>query len=183
MGCRGRCGAVSRRHQRSKPAARRAAGIGGRLPRTRRAEAASRRSYRGLRTSLYFNRGRAWFEKHDAARALVDLDEAIHLHPTLGEACNLRAWLRATVANGEYRDGRLALDDARRACDLSWWRNWIYLDTLAAAYAESGDYPAAVRWQVKATELLGDNSHAEYRGLESRLELYRNGRPFCEGAR
>ena len=49
------------------------------------------------------------------------------------------------------------------------------LDTLAAAYAGSGQFVEAVRWQTKAVELApaGAKVHAQ-----SRLELYQAGKPY-----
>ena len=52
------------------------------------------------------------------------------------------------------------------------------LDTLAAAYAESGDFDSAVKWETKAIELETDaNEKAEY---GERLELYQDKKPFRE---
>jgi hypothetical protein len=43
-------------------------------------------------------------------------------------------------------------------------------DTLAAAHAQSGDFPSAVKWQTRAIELLSDDKKKnDYR---SRLKLY-----------
>ena len=47
---------------------------------------------------------------------------------------------------------------------------------LAAAYAESGDYDAAVTWQSKAIELLTDEEEKE--DFRTRLELYREKKPY-----
>ncbi len=53
-----------------------------------------------------------------------------------------------------------------------------YLDTLAAAYAEAGDFNAAVRWEARAMELLPksyDNWRSEFR---LRLRLYQSKKPY-----
>lgn len=50
-------------------------------------------------------------------------------------------------------------------------------DTVAAAYAESGDFDAAVIWQEKACA-LADRVLKE--GVLSRLDLYKAGKPFRE---
>jgi hypothetical protein len=50
-----------------------------------------------------------------------------------------------------------------------------YVGTLAAAYAESGDFDAAVTWQTKALEFVAPVWRKE---LESRIELYRAKKPF-----
>jgi hypothetical protein len=52
------------------------------------------------------------------------------------------------------------------------------MDTLAAAYAESGDFVSAIKWQRKVIENSSDAE--ELKGAKERLELYRFGRPYRE---
>lgn len=54
------------------------------------------------------------------------------------------AWLLATYPNSNARDGAEAVRLAERACELSNRRVPAFLATLAAAYAETGDFPSAV---------------------------------------
>ena len=56
-----------------------------------------------------------------------------------------------------------------------------YLNTLAAAYAEIGNFKAAIEWQEKAIELLSEEDRAEYEtDFKKRLELYKSGKPYRE---
>jgi hypothetical protein len=58
---------------------------------------------------------------------------------------------------------------------LTSWKNAAYLDTLAAAYAEAGDFAAAIKWQEKAASLVfSDKEKVDY---GSRLTLYQAGKP------
>ena len=65
----------------------------------------------------------------------------------------------------------------RAACELTAHRVPGYLDTLAAAHAEAGQFDDAIRWQEKAIELVEAEKKADY---ESRLVLYRAGKPYRE---
>src|SRR5262249_19208480 len=63
------------------------------------------------------------------------------------------AWLWATGPDG-VRDGKRAVEAATRACELTDWKENEFLDTLAAAYAEVGDFDKAVEYQKKAVSSL-----------------------------
>ncbi len=79
---------------------------------------------------------------------------------------------------GKYRNGDLAFADARRACQLTEWKQPEILGALAAACAELGDFDKAVEWQTLAGTLVAsDQKVADY---ESRLDLYRQGKPWRE---
>jgi hypothetical protein len=53
------------------------------------------------------------------------------------------------------------------------------LSTLAATHAEAGDFKNAVRWQSKAIESAAERDRA---GMQSRLELFKAGRPYRKNA-
>ena len=54
------------------------------------------------------------------------------------------AWLLATNPDSQVRDGAEAVRLAEHACDLTQHKIPALLDTLAAAYAEAGDFPRAI---------------------------------------
>jgi tetratricopeptide (TPR) repeat protein len=130
-------------------------------------------------TSAYINRGNAWRDKGQYDRALSDYEAAIRLDPTSPEGYNASAWLRATCPDARYRDGKRAYEEASRAFQLAASRSPYVQGTLAAAYAESGDYNAAVRWQEGALSLYANQADREK--ARARLELYRARQPFREG--
>jgi tetratricopeptide (TPR) repeat protein len=88
------------------------------------------------------------------------------------------AWFWATCPDERYCDGKRALESARRACELTSWNNPEFVDTLAAAHAESGQFDEAITWQTKAVELAGKSSPEQRKELESHIELYRAKKPL-----
>jgi hypothetical protein len=85
----------------------------------------------------------------------------------------------ATCPDERQRDGKRAVVMATKACTISGWKDPYLIDTLAAAYAESGDFEAAIRWQTKALEMLSRDEQAVQAGRQ-RLELYRENKPYRE---
>ena len=118
----------------------------------------------------YFARASAWGAKHEYAKADADLGEALRLDPQNPVTCNGRAWTWATCPNGQFRNGQKAVESATRACELTDWNEAGIIDTLAAAYAETGDFPLAIKWQTRAIELETDAQNK--REFEVRLKLY-----------
>jgi hypothetical protein len=92
---------------------------------------------------------------------------------------NNRAWLRATSKVDRCRNGNQAVEEAKKACEPTGWKNAGYLDTLSVAYAEVGDFEQAIRWQRKALE---DPSYRKEEGENAREKLARYGtkQPFRE---
>jgi len=100
------------------------------------------------------------------------------LDPKYADAYNSAAWLLATCPAAEHRDGKKAVVSATRACELSEWKEAYNLDTLAAAYAEVGNFDKAVEWQEKANKLYTDAD--EWKKGEDRLKLYKDKKPYRE---
>jgi tetratricopeptide (TPR) repeat protein len=120
-------------------------------------------------------------------------------------ALNWRAEIHAVCPDSSFRDGKAAVEDAKRACDMSKWKYADYIDTLAAACGESGDFDSAVRYEQQAIDLNrsgkddsiqktgdpgGDKLAAEMAktaqqalpAYRHRLELYKQHHPYHEQA-
>jgi membrane associated rhomboid family serine protease len=89
---------------------------------------------------------------------------------------NSVAWQLATSSHDAVRDGAQALAYATRACELDGWKNPAYLDTLAAAHAEVGNFQEAETWMQRA--LQNPQEHAGI--LKKHLEFFRSRKPWRE---
>jgi len=127
----------------------------------------------------YLLRGRAHAAKGAYTQAGADLQKAVAGRPKDPAALNSLAWLKATCAEDSVRDGNEAVLVALEACRLTKWKNSHYLDTLAAAYAEQADFVKAVETERRAMELRDAKSSGR-EGMESRLRLYQEHKPFRE---
>jgi Flp pilus assembly protein TadD len=117
--------------------------------------------------------------KEEYGRAVRDCEAALGLDPKNAVAHNNLAWLLATCPKDEVRDGARAVEEARVACELTGWKESYALGTLAAAYAEAGDFAEAVRLHKEA---LGMPDYARQFGdkVYQRLKLYEEGKPYRE---
>jgi len=88
------------------------------------------------------------------------------------------AWLMATSPVDALRNGAAAVHYATLANEQTRWQNTQYLATLAAAYAERGDFQEAVRWQSKVTGVITGFSEAAAAKMRSRLQLFNRGQPY-----
>jgi tetratricopeptide (TPR) repeat protein len=94
---------------------------------------------------------------------------------------NNLAWLEATNPDASMRDGPQAVGHALRAIQLSGNRSANFLGTLAAAYAEEGDYDLAAATQdqaIHAAQAAGQSSVIQT--LTATAALYRSARPYRE---
>ena len=125
---------------------------------------------------LHHSLGAALLAHADRKEAAVELRTALKSMQKDPAECNEVAWTLATSPGANQRYGSIAVEFAMRACELTDWKNPVYLDTLSAANAESGDFTAAVKWQTKAIELLEDVKEKE--DYRKRLKLYQERKPY-----
>jgi tetratricopeptide (TPR) repeat protein len=119
------------------------------------------------------NRGSMRMQRGEFEKAIEDWKQSIKHDPGAAQAYNNLAWLLATCKEEAFRDPKLALELATRACELGKWKNAGSIDTLASVYAALGDQENAVKWQTKAVELAPETKKASYRKT---LEQYRSAR-------
>jgi tetratricopeptide (TPR) repeat protein len=112
-------------------------------------------------------------------RAIAILEEGVRRMPDEATLLNSLAWILATTQRAEWRRGDAAVRLAERACALTDDANPDYLDTLAAAYAEAGRFPDAVRTVSRARGLVGESSE-KVADLQQRQALYESGQAYRE---
>lgn len=90
------------------------------------------------------------------------------------------AWLLATCPQTEYRDGKKALSISQNLLQQDKDKNANLLDTLAAAYAETGQFQQAREIQQQAIDLLSHDRADSTRldRFNQRLEFYQANKPW-----
>lgn len=122
-------------------------------------------------------RGDALLSMGRQAEAIKDYEKALEVDPNDSGILNNLAWVLATSPDDKLRDGKRALELAKKACELTEYKEAHILSTLAAAYAELGDLKTAIEWSQKAVE-LGEGEEKE--ALQKELETYKSGKPMRE---
>jgi tetratricopeptide (TPR) repeat protein len=130
--------------------------------------------------AAYGRRGDAYARKGEWDKAIADGEEAVHRQTDDPEAQNTVAWWLATCPKAAVRNGPEAIKYATKACESTQWKAPAFLDTLAAAYAEVGQFDQAVEWQQKALAKPAAFSPEELKDYRRRLELYKAGKPYRE---
>jgi len=123
-------------------------------------------------------------EEGQSVEAVKHYEKALQISPQSVSALNNLAWLLATGSNASLRNGARAIQLARQADQLSGGTNALVLRTLAAAYAEAGQFGKAIESARTAMELgrsQGDDSLVTE--LQQQIALYELGLPYREIAK
>lgn len=124
-------------------------------------------------------RGYAYSHDGEYCKAIDDFRRATQIDPNSYDAYNNIAWLLATCPNAQIRDGKRAAEAAKKACELTSWKDWKCIDTLAAAFAEDGDFERATICEKQSLNLEGV-SNDNRKLMERHLSLYENQHPNRE---
>jgi tetratricopeptide (TPR) repeat protein len=114
------------------------------------------------------------------AEAIEDYNQAIQLNPENDGILNNLAWVLSTSPEDKLRDGKLAIELAKKACEVTKYEAPHILSTLAAAYAEAGDFKSAIEWSTKAVEMGRQKLPEQVEQLQQELDSYKAGKPFRE---
>jgi len=126
----------------------------------------------------WHNLGKLLYQQGSRAEGIQDLKESLRLQPGKVEALNDLAWMLSTAPEANLRDGKRALELALQAEKAIASADPGILDTLAASYAETGDYPKALEIARKALKLAKQQGNKELASsLKEETALYEAGKP------
>ena len=93
---------------------------------------------------------------------------------------NYLTWMLATCSDPEVRDGDKAVKYAEEMVALLDENNhyWGNLNTIAAAYAEAGQFENAIKHLQSAIQAAEKADNGKLEDLKKKLKLYQDGKPF-----
>jgi tetratricopeptide (TPR) repeat protein len=131
-----------------------------------------------------YNLGIIFADQKNIKQAIRRYKRALNLNPNMTKALYNLSWILATCNNERYRNGKEAVELATQLCNITKFRQPLSLDALAAAYAESKEFDAAVLTAEKGLKLaVHQRSKELVLGLKKRLELYQKKRPYRQSFR
>ena len=122
-------------------------------------------------------RGDAFLNIGRHAEAIADFEKALKAKPDDSGILNNLAWVLATTPDEKLRNAKRAIELGKKACEVTDYKASHILSTLAAGYAESGDFDQAIEWSTKAVE-MGEGENKEQ--LAKELESYKQKKPWRE---
>ena len=129
----------------------------------------------------HYELGMICLRQRQVAKALEHWRETARLKPDWPDALNNLAWVLATDPRPALRNGAEAVELASRAAELSGTNDVRILDSLAAAYAETGRFGEAVSTALRAKAAALAQGHPEVAAeIEQRLALYQSNKPYRE---
>jgi tetratricopeptide (TPR) repeat protein len=130
-----------------------------------------------LGVALYYGQGKV-------GEALTQWRKAIELDPTSAFAFSQAAHALSASPVASDRNGEEAVKLAEQAVELSKGGEPMYLDSLAMAYAEEGEFPLAVETAQGALRLAREQNQTDLAdALGSKINLYQAGKPYRDDLR
>ncbi len=116
--------------------------------------------------------------------AIAHYETVLRIDPRSVLTMNNLGWLLATCVDPSIRNGARAVEVAARADLLSGGEDPLILHTLAAAYAENGQFSKAAETAERALQLAEQQEKGSLvRALPHEISLYRADLPFHESSR
>jgi tetratricopeptide (TPR) repeat protein len=127
----------------------------------------------------HYNLGNTYLQIGNAREAVHEYRRALEIEPDDTQALNNTAWILATWPDSMVRNGSEAVVLAERADSLTNRQNQVIAATLAAAYAEAGRLPEAVRTGERALSLaVKEKNEARALAIKAQLDTYKSGSAY-----
>jgi tetratricopeptide (TPR) repeat protein len=127
---------------------------------------------------IYANLGFAYFRGRENKQARDSWQKSLEIDPNQPNVQQRLAWLLATSPDGSLRDGTKAVALAEAANRSTAGESPLMIRTLAAAYAEVGQYPKAAATARRALELAAAHKNKQLTStFERDLKSYERGAP------
>ncbi|MCE9590656.1 MAG: tetratricopeptide repeat protein [Planctomycetes bacterium] len=114
----------------------------------------------------------------DARGAVAPLRHALGLSPDHVDSLKRLAWIMSTNPDASLRDGRGAIVLADRACRLTDGTDSEALDALAAAFAETGQFPLALQAIEQAIAASRHHNNLLLDTILQHRDAFREGKPW-----
>jgi len=134
----------------------------------------------------YRLRGEILLSQGEHGDAVSAYEKAVRMMPEAvnedirSSLLNNLSWLLATSPEDGVRDGERALELGLKACELTNYAEAHILSTLAAAYAEKGDFEKAIEFATKAVDIGKKEESEQLEQLEGELKSYQEKKPWRE---
>jgi tetratricopeptide (TPR) repeat protein len=130
-------------------------------------------------------RGNAYLSVGEQKEAVADFEDSLKIVPKEAKdqrsnLLNNLSWVLSTSPKDEIRNAERSLELALEACELTEYKEAHILSTLAAAYAEKGDFEKAREWSTKAIEAGKSEGSEQLEQLEQELKSYQENKPWRE---
>jgi len=133
------------------------------------------------KADAYLHMAGLYSDANMVAEAVATYRNALQARPDSVEALRDLAWRLAIHRQADFYDPQQAVELAGRACSLTENRSARAMDTLAAAYAATGQYDRAKAMAEKALQVYKSSNRTDRaREVEARLRLYAAGQPYVE---
>ena len=124
----------------------------------------------------------ALMRKGAPAEAIREFQIALENNPQSVNALNYLSWALATCSDDSLRKGDSAVALAEQARNLTNGRDPLILRTLAAAYAETGNYSKAIEVASAGLTLAREQKNPRLAAsIQKELALYQVGSPYLNG--
>ena len=127
----------------------------------------------------YVELAKLFVEKNRFAEAIAVLEDGLTANPHNPVLGNQYAWLLATCPVTELHNAPQAIAIGEALAKATFRKDPVYLDTLAAAYADAGRFDEASLVAAEAFSLAQSNKNTNLaQGIDARRTLYESRQPF-----